>query len=554
MQADQDEILNILREVTIFGSLSQAQIPILADQFLRIHIEENALLYNKGDQTDGLYIVCRGTLNHTDPEVPGIEKFYRRADLAGEESLHRQPIREETVFAATETDLLFLENSQVQALLLDNPLIAETIQVIRSSRNLAKCVPMPWLQEGETVYLMTRRHPIFLFLSSVTPIIVFSLIMLLSVMLFSTTPSFGLAIIGIAFAFCFLWLGWNIHNWSNDFYLITNKRMIWVEHVSGLYDSRQEAPLGTLITSGLKTSRLGAIFGYSDVIVRTYIGDIRFERVEHGFTISKMVESFWNRSKKSDLDLDAKEISVTLRQKFGKELGEISMQEMQAEAEQLANQPPARETGFLEWLFADFFKVRFEAGGTTTYRKHWFVLLRNIFWPVLGIFVSAWFVGAVITRNLRFDYTMALVLGGFAMLGMILWLLYAYIDWKNDIFQLTPNQVIDIDRKPLGKESRRAAPLENILSIEYERKGIFPMMFNFGTVFITVGNTQLSFNDVYQPSVVQQDIFTRMGAQQEAKERRMTDQERERVAQWFKIYHDEIQADAPTHVLNTPPR
>jgi hypothetical protein len=159
----------------------------------------------------------------------------------------------------------------------------------------------------------------------------------------------------------------------------------------------------------------------------------------------------------------------------------------------------------------------------------------------------------VVTYNLTvLDYTMALVLSVFTLIGALLWLWYVYTDWRNDTFQLTANQVIDIDRKPLGKESKRSAPLENILSIEYERNGFLPMLFNFGTVYITIGNTQLSFNDVYQPSIVQQDIFTRMGSHHEEKEQRHTEQERERVAEWFKVYHDELHSTDPTRVLNPP--
>jgi len=111
------------------------------------------------------------------------------------------------------------------------------------------------------------------------------------------------------------------------------------------------------------------------------------------------------------------------------------------------------------------------------------------------------------------------------------------------MFQLTPNQVIDLDRKPFGRESRRAAPLENIPSIEYERKGIFPMLFNYGTVYITIGNSQLTFNNVHQPSIVQQDIFARMGTHAQEKEERHTVQERERIAQWFKVFQEEYQAE-----------
>ena len=186
--------------------------------------------------------------------------------------------------------------------------------------------------------------------------------------------------------------------------------------------------------------------------------------------------------------------------------------------------------------------MRHDVGGTITYRKHWLILLQKLLLPLMVLVLSVIFVVAILTRNLtQVNYTMGLVAGYFLIFVAAGMLIYQYIDWRNDLFQLTANQVIDLDRKPFGRESRRSAPLENILSIEYERRGFIPMLFNYGTVYITVGNTQLTFNDVYQPSVVQQDIFTRMEKHAKERDDRNTMLEREHVAQWFKIFQEEAE-------------
>jgi hypothetical protein len=415
--------------------------------------------------------------------------------------------------------------------------------VLVSSHELIRTIPKPWLEADEKVSLITRKHPFFLLGAVLRPLLFFiavlsGLFFLRSV--FPMATMFGM--VG-GFLISALWLIWNINNWANDFYLITSKRMVWVERISGYYESRQEAPLGTLISVGLMTSQMGALLGFSDVIVRTYIGDIRFERVAHARTIGKLIESYWARSKHVDLELDAREIRKALRQKFGKEPEEVSAKELEMEYG-IENELPHNEISFFEWLFSDFLKVRYESGGTITYRKHWFVLLKKGFLAFIGVLVSGCFIVAVLTRYITWlNYEMALTLGFFIMITSLAVLIYRYVDWRNDMFQLTPNQVIDLDRKPFGRESRRAAPLENILSIEYERKGIFPMLFNYGTVYITIGNSQLTFNNVHQPSIVQQDIFARMGTHAQEKEERHTVQERERIAQWFKVFQEEYQAE-----------
>ncbi len=113
--------------------------------------------------------------------------------------------------------------------------------------------------------------------------------------------------------------------------------------------------------------------------------------------------------------------------------------------------------------------------------------------------------------------------------------------------------MIDVDRKPLGRESRRAAPLEKILAVEYERRGIIPMLLNFGTVYIRVSTEVLTFDNVYQPSKVQEDIFRRMQAAAAAARERDIDEERERVARWFSVYHNQTQTQDATKRLSPPP-
>jgi hypothetical protein len=103
---------------------------------------------------------------------------------------------------------------------------------------------------------------------------------------------------------------------------------------------------------------------------------------------------------------------------------------------------------------------------------------------------------------------------------------------------VTPDQILDIDRKPFGNEERRAAPLENILSTEAQREGFLEYLLNYGTVYINVGgSTELRFSDVTDPATVQQDIDNRRLARINAKAETQAKAERERLADWFATYH-----------------
>ena len=539
MSEQTELILTLLREVPLFSGLNVEELERLGEEFVMVELPKDEILFQAQEATDGLFVIDSGQVALLGADGKQTE-ILKHADVIGTEALNYLPAREKTAMALTDAQVFFLPNKQIQALYASVPAFKETVSVLFNSARLAAYIPMAWLEPGEKIYMMARKHPVFLLFRSIPPIFVFAALWFLMMFLSSQSAFWSLAGLVAGFLFCLLWLVWNINNWANDFYLITSRRMVWVEHVTGFYDSRQEAPLSTLISVGIKTSQLGYFLGYSDVIVRTYIGDIRFERVGHASTIGKLIETNWARGKRVDLELDAREIRKALRQKFGKEAEDITAKDLQVELGTV--EPTPKEVNFFQWLFADFVRVRHEVGGTITYRKHWLILLQKLILPLFALVLSIIFVVAIITHNLiQVDYTMGLVAGYFLIFVAAGMLVYQYIDWRNDLFQLTPNQVIDLDRKPFGRESRRSAPLENILSIEYERRGFIPMLFNYGTVYITIGNTQLTFNNVYQPSVVQQDIFTRMGEHAKERDDRNTMLERERVAQWFKVFQEEAE-------------
>ena len=188
------------------------------------------------------------------------------------------------------------------------------------------------------------------------------------------------------------------------------------------------------------------------------------------------------------------------------------------------------------------------------YRKHWFVLIQQAWMSLTGILTVFGLIiwrlivliqspqNALIQRTNtglspdRDILTLLLVL-----VPLFGWLIYEVLDWSNDKFEVTPEQIIDIDRKPFGTESRSAAQLENILGTEYKRIGVLGNLFNFGTVYITVGGTKLAFEDVMDPATVQSDINRRRVARMEKKTQSAVAADRERMAEWLATYHKSAQ-------------
>jgi hypothetical protein len=155
-----------------------------------------------------------------------------------------------------------------------------------------------------------------------------------------------------------------------------------------------------------------------------------------------------------------------------------------------------------------FFGTRLVDGDVITYRKHPFTLFVRTWWHWLLIFVSI----AVATRIQNSFVSAALGLLSFIL---VLWLVWRYLDWRNDLFLLTNRYVFDIDRLPLGfGESRKQAELGNIQNVNAERPGLLPTILNFGNVAIeTAGaSADIVFEKVSNPSRVQSEIFQRRDA------------------------------------------
>lgn len=546
MKNENCDLIDLLCAATIFNSLSEDDLLEIEKVCRLLEVKKNNWIYKKEDRTTGFFLIKSGeaAIFGGSPENLNVEMILICGDFFGEEATFSIPKRNSSIKMMEEGEIIFISENDFQKIIIEHPDVLTNITVLCESRKLSQRVHMPWLADDEYVQIITRKHPVLLVAGLSLPIFTFGIALLIILWLLKSFPhnsQFWLIFLLIGFGLSGLWLIWNIVNWANDYYIITNKRMVWVEKVAGFYDSRQEAPLNTLLTVGTRKTRLGNILGFADVIVRTFVGSIHFRNVRYAKEIGQVIEAYWERIKASDLADEGEEMRKSLKEKIGIPDGyDLNLINTNIAVEKTKPIPRVKEINFFQWLLSDFLKVRYDVGGTTIYRKHWFTLLKGIFFPLILLILSAIFAGAVATNNISFfSRTPAMVLAWMLVIGSLLWLLYQYADWRNDIFQLTDDQVIDIDRKPLGKESRRTAPLENILSIEYARNGFFAIVFNYGTVYITIGSTKLTFDNVYNPSEVQQDIFARMGTRIEEKRRIRADQERERVSEWFKVYHQE---------------
>jgi hypothetical protein len=543
MGIEKSQILALIKTLHLFRKIADDKLVQMVEQMEVIEVEEGHEIYREGMVGDSFYIIYQGKVEvyQGKKERLRILAHLVKADYFGEEALLYKKRRTTSVRAVVPTILLRLSVKDFYRVIHHAPLLKSNFQVMISSRRLARNVQFKWLQNEEEIYFVSRKHEYFLWVSMLGPaaVALFLLIIALISIQYLSGLVFPLVVIGLLFAADIIWGLWAFIDWHNDYYIVTNQRVVYLERVFGIYDSRQEAPLGTLLSVGIQTDQIGRIIGYGDVIVRTFTGPIVLHRVSLPEQVASMIEEYWFRTKSATKQAE----TATMERAILTRIKGTTGGEVQKAAP--APQPqPSKSQGLLRAWLENLFRIRVVEGEVVTYRKHWFILILKTWKPVGSLILLIVFTILRLQNHITFLPLLSFIV--LALLGMIiivLWLLYNFVDWRNDIYQVTAEQIWDIERKPLGKEEKRSAPLENILSIEYERLGLIGLLFNFGTVNITVGATKLNFDFVHNPSQVQEDIFRRMTARLNKKKETEAVSERQRMVEWIAAYHRTIEQE-----------
>jgi len=547
MENQHQKAIELLGQSPLFAHLMHGELDRLAALFQPVYFHADEVIFSSGASSEALYLVYEGKV-----ELVSEDDFHLSTlmigDIFGEEAFLFDDPRFYNAIARSEITLLQFSVDHYYIISEHLSGIEDKLEVLINSRKLSTHVELPWLQRDEHVHVITRRHPAILWGKLILPILL-GLTALIGSGLLQTIwmpeRSFGWLLLAIEFPFSIFWLIWRIYDWRNDYFIVTNKRVVWIEKIALIYESRQEAPLRTIMSVGLHRSQLGRIFDFADVVVMTYVGTIRLQNLKYAEAIERLIESYWHRSESFDRLDEAQAMAEKLDEKL--ELPWDDTREAPAISQDDEGQDRITEdldgeeqdSRFFPWLFSDFIRLRFETGGAVVYRKHWFILIKKIWLPLILSFISFGALASRIGGLFTFlELSTAIIILFSIMLVCVFWMIYQYADWRNDVFKITLDQIIDIDRKPLGRIRHRSAPLENILSIEYKRQGFWGFLFNFGTVFITVGNMKLSFDHVYDPSEVQQDVFYRMGERLEKIRKFEIASERERFSDWIAGYHE----------------
>ena len=545
-----------LRKIHLFHGLDDGEFATLADVLNEQAVPQGAVIFAQDSKAEGFYLIYAGSVRITrKQEKKEIQlALLIKNDYFGEMALVANRRRSATVTALTDTTLLVLSRADFEKLYKRAPHIRVDLEIAVRSRQLARKLKFKWLRPDEVIYFLARKHPLILWQKLALPALAlmvpagffYAWVFLINYLIVALAG--GLSLLAII-----LYMIWLVIDWGNDYYIVTNQRVVWLEKVVGIYDSRQESPIGTILSVGIEANQFGRYFDYGNVIVRTFVGKIPFSNVNHPDQASKMIEEYWNRTKEVAAVLEKEAMKNAIRKRLNLPLPRQAPGF--GDAAPIAKtdvKPPPRGAGalaLLKFVGANTLKLRYEVGENVIYRKHWVVLVLQSWVPVAGLlgtlllFIARLVQLAFLPNEVFISFEGGITVDAWASAFLIAffpfagWLVYEVADWSNDKFEVTNDQIIDLDRKPFGTEIRNAAPLENILGTFYERKGFLGNIFNFGTVYITVGGTKLAFEDVVDPATVQSDIDRRRMARTAKQNEAKVAGERDRMAEWLATYH-----------------
>lgn len=298
-------------------------------------------------------------------------------------------------------------------------------------------------------------------------------------------------------------------DWRNDYFVITTRHIIHHEFNLALRKFGtviKRTPVDQVQSVEIEKPNLLANLldiGTARITTAAQSAVIYFDYIDDPGLVRDTLTGLQQRVRELDAGREQALMRESVEQHFEAAAPLQEVEEPDPDLEHFARRSPS----FLTRVRRRF-AGRIIDGDTVTYRKHLFVLLGAVRWPVLLGSVLFLFFSGFLYLGIRSPVLWSLWgLFGLINLG---WFVWQVEDWRNDMYQVTNRYVIDIDRQPFGTgESRKQAELSNVQNINADRPGLLPTLFNYGNVYIeTAGaSADITFESVANPNQVQRDVF-----------------------------------------------
>lgn len=526
-----------LAELPIFADLSEAALEAIARITKEYAFNDNAVIAYQRDIANRLYIVKEGRLFARTIDNNGITRetsAFTPGSYFNEMWLFVAGVHPATIKGAARDGgrLYVIEGQDFIQLLKRYPSIIDELAPREEEDTHYGLSDETWIEaqklklrprriktsvgkemlSDERLELFTRRSRWFLLGQLVLPLFI---VLLAAVVLIAMPDSSGLeraikvgapVLLTIIGSVMFVL---RLIDFRADYFIITNKHMTHHE-----FDLRHfrihlvKVPIVQVQTVEImKPSLLANLFniGTARVTTAAMAGTVLFDHIDNPLAVKDILERLAGQYR----SLESAQTQAVMRQSIEKHFGlNPQLTPTEENVPDIPKQAPKND-------FWDDLRKRFGwrvvDGDTITYRKSLFILLREVALPLLGYLI----LGVLLWFGLNLSLNSWVLAGIISILAIVNtgWFIWQLENWRNDIFMLSDRFVLDVDRKPFGfGESRKQAAITNIQNVEASRPGLLATIFNFGFVSIdTAGSqTDIVFDYVPHPELVQSDIFQRI--------------------------------------------
>jgi uncharacterized membrane protein YdbT with pleckstrin-like domain len=568
-----------LQAIPLFAELNEEELAHLAPLFHHARYEQGDVVTQQGEACNAFFVLENGTLrvqdlNAGEPDpVPG---YLTAPAFFGEASFFGDALCDATIqVVSAEADLSVLTRQEFEQLTRRYLGIKGRLVTSLDMQPVPAQPSYPWLSEGEVVLVTTRRHW-YAFLSSLFAPLFFTLTLLIAWVLLQAFGArlapvgsgqvLGMVSIGLlilAGAAFFGGILWQVLDWSNDYYVVTSKRVVHIEKTIFLYDEREEAPI-EMVTNVVELTQGFAprIFGFVDLRVETAGRqvEINFDYAPRSALIRQTIFEQMSQMRDRAAAKRRERIRTGIRQQLWQRLspdgsgveepGAATLAAADA-AETMSPQPiQSIQVTNLGKFLRSAFALRVDEPHQVTWHKHWFNLFDRLLKPLIALAILLALGAAQASGVIPFqvadwvgDPFLGRILLGAVWIILVclavfgLW--YQYEDWNNDLYRVTTDRVVDVERSPFGFAERSVeTTLDRVQDISYVQHGPIQVLFNYGDVFIeTAGAGRLVFQTIENPRAATQEIFRRREAHRAALETVEAQQARNEFLDWFVEYH-----------------
>ena len=544
--------------VSIFAGLSpQEQIQLAG--FCSFHrIPQYHPITQQGDSADSMWILLensRAVLSALDEDNRALPRAPVRGIVTFNETALLAPNQVELTVESEPGSLwLRLHRQDFQRFgqicgpeIVDK--VAARLPVQADDADLEQRQDYKWLRKDEILVTLQLRHWLALLGQSRTTVVA----VFVSAGLIWLLSTLGISLwvgLGISALLVILTVIWGILNYLNDYFIVTNRRVIQQEKVIFFSEQRREALLEQIQRVDVATTFWGNLLNYGTLSVYTAgtTGSIDFNFVADPDNLRTAIfhhRSLCQQRSSAESKLD---IQDALENRLGLSVDLPS----RVRTDSALPAPNDTAAGLPLWqklrraITVDSSLDR-ETTDRIVWHKHWWVLFVQVVLPGTlflfeVLFLAGGFSSVSLLQQLQssLNAQTLLLAGGLVTLATLGWILWAVSDWWNDTYTVTEDRIIDVEKLPLFlSEQRREAQLSDIQDIRLEMNSPLKMMLNFGNIIVqtAAGEGAFTFDHVPNPRNVKEEITRRMIAWRREDERRMAQDRSRDLPDWFEMYN-----------------